>query len=161
MLADLSTMTNCYILLEDKDACRQNMGRNPLKPVYTDEHILRGSLLVELNGNEALEIQQHFPQFLNYKNHFDPAVKLHCQPEDVRYLTSKQFNLLSGIRSAADRYQLLHTLQWVEELKMGDGVAVAVSTIPTPVEGIIRYIGHLPGENGCYFGVELLVCSKL
>ena len=111
-----------------------------------------------LSDSEARETVHYFKFPLNYKKYSDPTVKLHCDPEDVRQLTEKQVNLLLGVKYATDRYQFLHTLQWVESLDKGDSVAVSIYTIGTPIKGVIQYIGPLPGEEGTKFGVELMVC---
>ena len=151
-------MADYYILLEDKVAYKQKKGWNPLTPAYTDDHILKGSLLMALSGSEARESVQYFNFLVNYKKYSDPTLKLYCDPKDVRQLSEKQFNLLLGVKHVTDRYQLLRTLQWVESLDKGDPVAVTIPTIPAPVKGVVQYIGPLPGEEGTKFGVELLVC---
>ena len=151
-------MTDYYILLEDKDAYKQKKGWNPLAPAYSDDHILKGSLLMALSDSEARDTVQYFNFPLNYKKCTDPTLKLYCDPEDVRQLTEKQFKLLLGVKYATDRYHLLRTLQWAESLDKGDPVAVTIPTISAPIKGVIQYIGPLPGEEGTKFGVELLVC---
>ena len=146
------------ILLEDTIAYKQISKWNKLtsKP-FTEDCILRGSLLVELTDAEARESNQYFTPPLNYKKYSDDLVKLYCKPELVLQLNDQQFNLLLGVKHLFDRYIALNILNWVEKLKAGFGVNVAIPTIPNPVRGVIRYVGPLPGEEGTKFGIELLV----
>jgi len=148
---------NC-ILLEDKVGYKLSDKWNPLAPrSYTEERILRGSLLVELTEIEARETDQYFTNPLNYKKYYDESVKLYCKPEYVRQLNDKQFNLLLGVKLPFDRCKALNILNWVEKLRIGYAVNVTIPTIPHPVRGVIRYIGPLPSEEGTKFGIELLV----
>ena len=152
-------MPEKYILLEDTIAHKQTANKwNPLAvKSYVDEHLLRGSLLVELAESDARETLQHFAVPLNYKKYSDDSVKLYCKPEQVLQLNEEQFNLLLGVKYPLDRYKALNILHWVETLRIGYGVAVAIPTIPHPVRGVIRYKGLLPGEEGIKFGIEMLV----
>lgn len=148
------------VLLEDVKAHRKVTTWNPLAPSsYVDEHILRGSFLEELTDAEAKATQQYFAVPLNYKKFYiyNDAVKLFCNPEQVLQLNDKQFNLLLGVKSTADRYDALNILNWVEKLEIGNGICVTIPTITSPVKGIIRYIGSLSGEEGTKFGIEMLV----
>ena len=128
---------------------------------FTDECLLKGSLLVELTGGEAWESLQHSNRTFNYKKYSDGSVKLYCKPEQVFQLSDEQFNLLLGVKLLFDRYKVLNILHWVEKLRVGYSVNVTIPTIPYPVRGIIRYIGSLPGEEGTKFGIELLVSKYM
>ena len=152
-------MPEKYILLVDTAAHKQTVSRwNPLAArSYSDELILRGSLLVELTESEARQTLQYFAVPLNYKKYSDDSVKLYCKPEQVLQLNDSQFSLLLGVKYPYDRYKALNILQWVEKLTVGHGVSVAIPTIPHPVRGMVRYRGILPHENGTRFGIELLV----
>jgi len=100
------------ILLENKVAYKQTGNKwNPLTPKsYTDERILKGTLLVELTEAEARETHQYFTNPLNYKKCYDDSVKLYCKPEYVHQLNDKQFNLLLGVKFPFDRYKVLNIL---------------------------------------------------
>ena len=151
-------MPEKYILLEDTVAHKQVNKWNPLATKsFVGEHLLRGSLLLELTDVEARETNQYFTIPLNYKKYSDDLVKLYCKPEQVLQLSDEQFNLLLGVKYPFDRYKALNILHWVEKLKSGFGVNVTIPTIPHPVRGVIRYIGLLPSEEGTKFGIELLV----
>ena len=157
------------ILLEDTIARKQQTNKWSILSAksFTDERILRGSLLVELTEAEAKDSSQYFTPPLNYKKYSDDSVKLYCKPEDVRQLNDCQFGLLLGVKLSFDRFKALKILNWVEKLSTGCGVNVAITTIPNPVRGVIQYVGTLPGEEGTKFGIELLVsendfnCNKL
>lgn len=146
------------VLLEDVKAHRKVTTWNPLAPSsYVDEHILRGSFLEELTDAESKATQQYFAVPLNYKKFYNGAVKLFCKPEQVLQLNDKQFSLLLGVKSTADRYDALNILNWIEKLEVWHGIYVTIPTITSPVRGIIRYIGSLSGEEGTKFGIEMLV----
>jgi len=152
-------MPETCILLEDRVGCKQTDKRYTASWAprsYTDERILKGSLLVELTETETRDTQLYFTN-LNYKKYSDDSVKLYCEPERVHQLNDKQFNLLLGVRTTFDRYKALNILNWVETLKTKDIINVTIPTIPHPVKGIVQYIGPLPGEEGTKFGIELLV----
>ena len=146
------------ILLEDGVAYKQisKWGIVTAKS-FTEDRILRGSLLVELTDAEARETNQYFARTLNYKRYSYDSIRLYCIPEQVLQLNDQQFDLLLGVKLPFDRYKALKILNWAEKLKAGFGVNVAIPTIPNPVRGVIRYIGPLPGEEGTKFGIELLV----
>ena len=149
------------IILKDSTAYKQISKWNILTAKsFTENHILRGSLLVELTEAESRETFQYFTPPLNYKIYSDDLVKLYCEPADVLQLNDQQFDLLLGVKFPFDRYKALNLLHWVEKLTVGFGVNVAISTIPNPVRGVIRYVGPLPGEEGIKFGIELLVSEQ-
>lgn len=147
------------ILLEDSVACVQIRGW--LSSSYGDERLLKGSLLVELTGAEGRDGRESRSPYanipFNYKKYSNDSIKLFCKPEQILQLNDKQFNLLLGVKYYSNRYKALNILHWVEKLKVGNAVNVAIPTIPQPVRGIIRYIGTLPDEVGTKFGIEMLV----
>ena len=150
------------ILLKDAVACRQVSNKwNPLLPKYVAEHLLRGTLLVELTEDEAQKNHQRFTAQLNYKKHSDDSVKLYCKPEQIQQLSDKQFDLLLAVKLPVGRYKALNILNWVEKLKVGCSINVIISTTPQPVGGIIQYIGSLPSEDGTKFGIELMVSEMI
>ena len=86
-------MPEKYILLEDTIAYKQTANIWNLilggRSLYTEEHLLRGSLLLEQTENEAMEAGQYFNVPLNYKKYSDNSVKLYCTPEQVLWLNEK------------------------------------------------------------------------
>jgi len=153
-------MSDTYMLLVNLIGYKIYKFLSVSKPWYSkpaDEHILRGTLLVGLTEAEARDTKQYFDHTLNYKSLLDPSIQLFCEPEEVYPLTLQQKGLLFGINLPFDRCRMSKCLQWAENLTVGDGVYVNIRGIPSPIKGIIRYVGNLPEENGTKFGVELLV----
>ena len=152
-------MSEKYILLEDRIAYKQTSTWGILNTkAFTDEHIVKGSLLVTLTDSEVSETSSYFTPPLRYKKYSNDSIKLWCEPERVLQLNNQQqFDLLLGVRLPFDRYKALKILNWAEKLIVGFGVKVAVSTVPHPVRGVIQYIETLPDEEGTKFGIELLV----
>ena len=152
------------ILLEDTTAYKQSRRWSMLTAKsYTKQDILKGSLLIELTEAESTERSKDFAPPLNYKKYpgssYDLVI-LYCKPEHVLQLNDQQFELLLGVRLPFDRFNALNILNWVENLKGGFAVNVAIPTISYPVRGIVRYIGLLPDEEGTKFGIELLVSDR-
>ena len=151
------------ILLEDTTAYKHTKRWSKLAAKtpksFTEQGILKGSLLKELTEAGSMENSQHFAPPLNYQKYrfSNDLVVLYCKPEHVLQLNDQQFDLLLGVKVPLDRFRALNILNWVENLKGGFGVNVAIPTIPNPVYGVVRYIGPLPGEEGTKFGIELLV----
>ena len=141
------------ILLKNNPAHRYTSRSSSL----ARDNVLKGTLLVELTEGEARESLQFVTTPLNYKKYSNNLVKLYCEPEYVRQLNDKQFNLLLAVKSSFDCHKALDILHWVEKLRVGDDVKVTISYNLEPVKGAIRYIGTLHGEDGTMFGVELLV----
>ena len=149
------------ILLEDGIAYRQTNRWSILTgKLFTKDHILRGSLLVELTDAEVRESNQYFTPPLNYKKYSDDPIILYCKPEHVLQLNDQQFDLLLGVKYLFDRYKVLNMLNWVEKLKVGFCVNVAIPTIPNHTRRVIRYVGPLAGKEGTKFGIELLVSER-
>ena len=149
------------ILLEDVFGHKQRWSPWPLATRYIDEHIHRGSLLVQLTYAESNENESYFVVPLNYKIYGDDSIKLYCKPERVLQLNDEQFSLLLAVKQPLDRHKALDILHWVEKLQVGNSVNVTIPAIHYPVRGIIRYIGPLPGEEGTKFGMELLVSQHI
>ena len=129
-----------------------------LKPVP----VHKGSLLVYLDSMIANEIQNKHDRLVNYKladrcdiQRFE--VVLFDSGSSILHINSMQREFLLGVRQTHYRMEVLDKLQWVESLTVGSEVYVTIATIPTPVRGIIRYIGVLHGEEGRKFGIELMV----
>ena len=144
------------VLLEDvveyKSEVRQQRtilfpGR-PKKPSITKQLAPKGTL-VEAVSSREIEV--------NYKTILGSSFYLSCKPRQVHKITLQQKNLLEGVKHLHDRTEVLQKLNWVQKLQVGSFVFVTVPTIPLPVQGVVRYIGELPGETGTNFGVEFLV----
>ena len=121
--------------------------------------IAKGSLLTALSHQETESMANSFDPPHNYKYvSSDLTLTLHCKPDQVHPLTVTQRALLVGVTQESDRVEVLHKLDWAAKLKPEDHVYVTISSIPVPVEGVVRYIGPLKeGGMGINFGIELLV----
>lgn len=95
----------------------------------------------------------------------DPAVTVLCSEQHIAPMDPTEFQLMAGIRSREDRYEVFLSgddlLEWGTQLKRGDHVLAALpSSNPRSqikVVAVIRYVGELPQEAGIQFGVEILV----
>lgn len=153
----------CYgLLLEDIIGCSHEnvLVDDKMITRHLNHKIVRGSLLTKMSRNNAKTIAGDSKPLHNYK--FDSShdsVTLHCKPDQVFSITINQRSLLNGIPRESDRIEMLHYLYQVERLYDGSYVHVTIPTFPTPVRGIVRYIGSLEGEPGTKFGIELQVRS--
>ena len=134
----------------------------------------QGSLLKRLHPSVVNAIKKNHDCLVNYKvDHLgkkalrgDSSVKntalVFVDFTVLYYLSKQQRDLLLGVTNLYNRLEILGRLEWVESLRKGSEVYVTIATITTsPVRGIVRYIGGLPGEEGRKFGVELLVCTYI
>ena len=143
------------VLLKYGHGYKEEM-EDELTPVVVNE----GSLLTYLDSLISYRIKQKYDCLVNYKlvdTCYHSEVFLFATEPSVFYITSLQKDLLLGIEHMEDRTKVLDKLQWVESLTVGSEVYVTIATIPTPVRGIVRYIGGLPDEEGRNFEVELMV----
>ena len=98
----------------------------------------------------------------------DSAVTVFCSEQQVAPMDSIEFQLMAGIKSREDRYEVFLSgddhLEWGTRLKRGDHVmATLPSSNPrfqTKVVAVIRYVGELPQERGIQFGVEIVVSPQ-
>ncbi|XP_065913854.1 uncharacterized protein [Dysidea avara] len=143
------------VLLEDvveyKSEVRQQRttlfpGRQK-KPSITKQLAPKGTLVEAVSSRETE---------VNYKTMLGSSFCLSCKSRQVHKITLQQKNLLEGVKRLHDRTEVLQKLNWVQKLQVGSLVFVTVPTIPLPVQGVVRYIGELPGETGTNFGVEFL-----
>ena len=118
------------------------------KNVVHKQLAYKGSLVVAVSSRDSP---------VNYKTISGFSINLNCKSSQVYKLNVLQKDLLEGVKHLHDRTEVLHKLEWVQELKIGSLVFVIVPTIPLPVQGVIRFIGELPGQSGTKFGVELMV----
>ena len=124
--------------------------------------VVKGSLLTVMSQMEARTITGDNKLRHNYKLVSDyHTITLHCKPSQVFSITKNQRALLSGVPRESDRIEVLHNLDWVENLHFGSFVYVTIPTIPTPVKGLVYHVGPVEGEAGIKFGIELRVCDYL
>ena len=132
------------------------------------QHILRGSLLVPI----PVEKQTHRNDG-NFAHNYQTILKelsvsLFCGNNDMSPLNEYEYNLLCGIESLEERYQMFISpdiLDWATKLMAGDAMRVSIpfkhapeSVVTKKVSAVIRYIGSVEGLPGITFGVEITVC---
>ena len=130
------------------------------------KHVLvhKGSLLICLDSLTVNKAEEKHERPVNYKvldRHDNPqsgAFLLVKGASVLHNITITQREFLLGIKQTHYRMEVLERLEWMESLKVGSEVYFTIATIPTPVKGIVRYIGELPGEEGTKFGIEMMVC---
>ena len=147
------------VLLKSAHGYKQEIidGADQLKPIA----VHKGSLLVYLDSLIINSIQEKHNRLVNYKL----ADRCDVQQSEVflfvagsiLHINALQRDYLLGVKQTHYRMEVLERLQWVQSLTVGSDVYVTIATIPTPVRGIIQYIGELPGEEGRKFGIELMV----
>ena len=149
------------VLLKSAHGYKQenNDGGDQLKPVA----VHKGSLLVYLDSFTVNRIQEKYDRLVNYKladrcDIHQSEIILFVAGTSILHINTLQRDYLLGVKQTHYRMEVLDKLQWVQSLTVGSDVYVTIATIPTPVRGIIRYIGGLPGEEGRKFGIELMVC---
>ena len=157
------------LLLQDVEGCKEEThfvgyGKQ-LKPVT----VKKGSLLICLNPAVVNTMKKNHDYLVNYRvDHLGKALRgdnpmknielVYVDSDLLFYLSKLQRDFLLGITNPYNRLEVLGRLEWVELLRKGSEVYVTIPTIPTPVRGMVQYIGCLPGEEGRKFGVELKVC---
>jgi len=123
------------------------------KRLYSHVRVVaKGTLVVSLSQNKT---------GANYMTLLKPHLLLSCKPDEVYKLNLVEKDLIEGINHLQDRFENLHKLDWVQKLKIGSLVYVAIPSKPIPVQGTIQYIGIPPREIGRKFFVELMVCCIL
>ena len=149
------------VLLKSGHGYKQEMidGTNQLKSVA----VHKGSLLVYLDSLTVNRMQENYDRLVNYKladrcDVHQSEIVLFVTGSSILHINTLQRDYLLGVKQTHYRMEVLERLHWIESLTVRSDVYVTIATIPTPVKGIIRYIGELPGEEGRKFGIELMVC---
>lgn len=151
------------VLLKTGRGYKEEKDEGQLKPVT----VCKGTLLVYLDSLSVKKIQEKYTVgLMNYKvadrcENPQSGALLFATGSSISHITAMHRDFLLGVKQTYFRMELLKSLQWVQSLRLGSDVYVTITTIPTPVRGIIRYIGDLPGEEGRKFGIELMVCMYI
>ena len=91
-------------------------------------------------------------------------LRLECPTEDMARLSEEETNLLLAITSSERRYQTYtdrKRLAFGRQLSPGSAVFVEVKGASKVLPGIVRYKGVLPPSLGTWFGVELIVSTRV
>ena len=154
----LAKMNDYGILLKGVQGFKEGFCSQYDLQEFRTMYIFKGTLLVKASTSDVIAIDQAYDCSVNYKVDSEKGVYLYAEPNDVYQLTTLQRDFLLSVKRLDGRLEVLERLAWIESLKKNSEVYVTIATIPTPVKGIIRYIGGLPGEEGRQFGIELIVC---
>ena len=128
--------------------------------------VCRGELILLLPRVKVIPRKDGKPAH-NYQLASDSSVTLFCPEEDLAPMSDYEYHLMVAVKSREARYDVFQKdiLDWGSKLKMETVVYVALPSkalLPNQrALAIIRYIGHLPGENGVQFGVEIMVSILL
>ena len=92
------------------------------------------------------------------------SLRLERPTEDVARLSEEETNLLLAITSFEGRYQTYtdwKRLAFGRQLSPGSAVFVEVKEASKVLPGIVWYKGVLPPSLGTWFGVELIVSTRV
>ena len=148
-----------YILL------KQQMGeRKPNqegeKPFET--YFYRGDLLLEIPEEEQIPREDRRPPH-NYCKYDDPAITTYNSGTNVSPLHGPELDYLQGIYRSGVRaieYLQVDKLTWIMDLRLGSKVFFQLDKekdVPLIIPGKIRYYGGIPGHDGVWFGIEIIV----
>ena len=107
---------------------------------------------------------------INRPNHWivaysEPLISVDCQEDQVKIVEPLFVPFLLAVKNLDSRYNLfineLNSLEKNVLLNLGDKVDVLMEQHAIPTAGIVKYKGNLPGENGIFFGIEILVSQLL
>ena len=125
--------------------------------------VYRGELILLLPRVKVIPRKDGKPAH-NYQLASDPSLTLFCSEQDLAPMSDYEYHLMVAVKSREARFDFFQKdfLDWGSKLKTETVVYVALPSraglLPNQrAVAIIRYIGHLPGENGVQFGVELTV----
>ena len=150
------------LLLQDVEGYKEEIHRYRKHLITVT--VMKGSLLIHLNPLIINAIKKSHKCLVNYQvDNSGKNKELVLATSDVLfYLSKQQRDLLLGVTNPFNRLEVLGQLELVESLRKESEVYVTIAAITaSPVRGIVRYIGGLPGEEGKKFGIELMVCMYL
>ena len=176
--------TVTFILLIDSVAKTRDRGlslgrRKDTSSSEQKLHILKGSLLVSVDGNTGIQTNREDTHTSKTVRLFKDSKKkekdklvlnapehenaeLVCNLSDVKRLSPAEANLLYAIPVCAERLKVFNDKAWIDEgvrIKEGDFVDVKLSNHQYELPGIVRYRGPVPNSKGELFGVELIPVS--
>ena len=151
-----------YILLRDRvgRTVEKNFLSLGLPTKSTPLQVLRGELLEALpEADQPTDLTRVALVGIERK-----SLRLECPTEDMARLSEEETNLLLAITSSERRYQTYtdrKRLAFGRQLSPGSAVFVEVKGASKVLPGIVRYIGVLPPSLGTWFGVELIVSTRV
>ena len=95
----------------------------------------------------------------------EPLITVDCQEDQVKIVEPLFVLFLLAVNDLDSRYNLfineLKSLEKNVSLNLGDKVDVQMEQQAIPTAGKVKYRGNLPGKNGIFFGIEILVSQSL
>ena len=151
-----------YILLRDRvgRAVGEDMSLLGLTTKSTPLQVLRGEILEGVPEAE----QPTDPTKVAVVGIERKSLRLECRTEYMARLSEEETNLLLAITSSEGRYQTYtdkKRLAFGRQLSPGSAVFVEVKGASKVLPGIVRYKGVLPPSLGTWFGVELIVSTRV
>ena len=149
-----------YILL--KEAYGEKKGKGFGKSTFRKEEkkfvsLVSGEILVK----HKEQLKERTMSMLRLSPFEKPSVLVECMEKDVARLDNEETNLLLPLSSMTKRLEVFQNRERLEAAKkivVGSPVWVNVSTTKnSEYKGVVKYAGPLPGSNGTWFGVELVV----
>ena len=133
------------MLLED---CPQKVAFASFK-----EHVCKGELIEKNEYNQWIVAYSEL------------LISADCQEDQVKIVEPLFVPFLLAVKDLNSRYNLfineLNSLEKNVLLNVGDKVDVLIEQQAIPTAGIVKYKGNLPGKNGIFFGIEILVSQSL
>ena len=149
-----------YILLRDRVEHEKNMLSLGLTTKSTPMQVLRGEILEGVpEADQPTDSTKVAVVRIERK-----LLRLECPTEDMARLSEEETNLLLAITSSERRYQTYtdrKRLAFGRQLSPGSAVFVEVKGASKVLPGIVRYKGVLPPSLGTWFGVELIVSTRV
>ena len=151
-----------YILLRDRvgHSVEKNMLSLGLTMKSSPMQVLRGELLEGVpEADQPIDSTKVAVVGIVRK-----LLRLECPTEDMARLSEEETNLLLAITSSEGRYQTYtdrKRLAFGRQLSPGSAVFVEVKGASKVLPGIVRYKGVLPPSLGTWFGVELIVSTRV
>ena len=149
-----------YILLRDRVGHEKKMLSLGLTTKSTPMQVLRGEILEGVpEADQPTDSTKVAVVGIERK-----LLRLECPTEDMARLSEEETNLLLAITSSERRYQTYtdrKRLAFGRQLSPGSAVFVEVKGASKVLPGIVRYKGVLPPSLGTWFGVELIVSTRV
>ena len=151
-----------YILLRDRvgHSVEKNMLSLGLTMKSTPMQVLRGEILEGVpEADQPIDSTKVAVVGIGRK-----SLRLECPTEDMARLSEEESNLLLAISSSEGRYQTYidrKRLIFGRQLSVGSTVFVEVKGNSKVLPGAVWYKGVLPPSLGTWFGVELIVSTRV
>lgn len=145
-----------YILLNDRVGEKTEQSILGMTKTLKPTKVLKGEILIALpEEKQPKDYRQVLLVGVESK-----TLTIECATTDLARVSHEEADLLLGISSALERYNIFHernTLEAGKKIRESTKVFVKVKALPKPAPGVVWYKGPLPTACGTMFGVELTV----